>query len=80
MSCVHVGNAIVTLSDECRPFYYLGKRYSVSEQWGPFRCDAHGDPLKMQPVSQAACDALQGAYEHYLAHIKIEQDAQRTHK
>ena len=70
MSTIRVGDAIVTLSYECRPFFYMGKRYSVSEQWGPFRCDQNGDPLKIQPIGGAAAQQLQGAYEYYASHIK----------
>ena len=70
MTCVHIPNGILTLSDECAPFFYFGKRYSVSEQWGPFRCDANGDPLKNQPVGGSAATQLQGVYEHYVKNIK----------
>lgn len=67
MSTVRMGKAIVTLSDECKPFRLSPYRwtFSVSKQWGPFACDRHGDPLKNQPSGEI----LQEAYEHYLRSV-----------
>ena len=66
MTCVRVpfaGGAILTLSDESEPFFYRGRRFVVSKQWGPFAANRHGDPLKSQPSGRM----LQGAYEHWKA-------------
>ena len=63
MTCIRTSLGIVTLSDECEPFFFRGKRFSVSKRWGPFACDRHGDPLKNQPSGRM----LQAAYKHYMS-------------
>jgi hypothetical protein len=63
VSEICIPNGILTISDECEPFMFEHKRFSVSKQWGPFQCDRHGDPIDKQPDG----DILQRAYEHYLA-------------
>lgn len=66
MTSVRIPGGILTLSDESAPFLFRGKRYAISKQWGPFRCDRYGDPLKNQPIDGLAARELQAAYEYYL--------------
>lgn len=52
---------VCRIGRESEPFFFRGKRFVFNDQFGPYACDKHGDPLQTQPSGRT----LQAAYEHW---------------
>ena len=61
MTCVRVGNAILTIADTSEPFFYAGRRWAVDKLWGPYPCNKYGDPSN----SRVAAKHYDGAFNEW---------------